>query len=109
MARGHTRTRSAVQGISVRSVDDEPRLVRLAEYFAGNPKASLREVYKAGDRVRLFDKGEYAYLRIKDVKERTAIATPEGSTKPVRLVLEKDLQGRVVGMKESGAKGRRAD
>lgn len=109
MARGHTRTRSAVQGISVRSVDDEPRLVRLADYFSGNPNGSLKEVYKAGDRIRLFDNGEYAYARLKDVKERTAIATPEGSSKPVRLVLEKDLQGRVVGMKESGAKGRRVN
>ena len=109
MARGQNRPRSSVQGISVRSVDDEPRIVRVADYFANNQKATLRDIYDAGDRIRLFDNGEYAYVRIKEVKERSVDATSEDSNKPIRLVLEKDSQGRVVGLKESGVKGRRAD
>lgn len=109
MARGHTRTRSDVQGISVRSLADEPRIARVGEHFASKPDASLRELYDAGDKVRLFDKGQYAYLRVKEVKERSIIASPLDSDTPVRLVLEKDSQGRVVGLKESGAKGRRVD
>lgn len=106
MARGQNRPRSSVQGISVRSVADEPRVVRVAEAFA-DKDASLRDLYEAGDRLRLFDNGEYAYLRISEVKGRSILATPEGSSQSVRLVLEKDLQGRVVGLKESGPKGRR--
>jgi hypothetical protein len=109
MARGHTRTRSDVQGISVRSLADEPRIARVGEHFASKPDGSLRELYDAGDKVRLFDKGQYAYLRVKEVKERSIIALPLDSDAPVRLVLEKDSQGRVVGLKESGAKGRRVD
>lgn len=106
MARGQNRPRSSVQGISVRSVADEPRVVRVAEAFA-DKDASLRNLYEAGDKVRLFDNGQYAYVRVKQVKERSITAIPEGSDQPVRLVLEKDLQGRVVGLKESGVKGRR--
>lgn len=106
MARGQNRPRSSVQGISVRSVADEPRVVRVAEAFA-DKDASLRSLYEAGDKVRLFDNGQYAYVRVKQVKERSITAIPEGSDQPVRLVLEKDLQGRVVGLKESGVKGRR--
>ena len=109
MARGHTRTRSEVQGISVRSLADEPRFARVREHFANNPTGSLRELYESGDKVRLFDKGEYAYLQVRDVKERSITATTEDSDTLIRLVLEKDLQGRVVGLKESGAKGRRVD
>lgn len=106
MARGQNRPRSSVQGISVRSVADEPRVVRVAEAFT-DKDASLRNLYEAGDKVRLFDNGQYAYVRVKQVKERSITAIPEGSDQPVRLVLEKDLQGRVVGLKESGVKGRR--
>jgi hypothetical protein len=109
MARGHTRTRSEVQGISVRSLADEPRIARVGEHFASQPDGSLRELYDAGDKVRLFDKGQYAYLQVREVKERSIIASSPNSAKPIRLVLEKDLQGRVVGLKESGAKGRRVD
>lgn len=107
MARGQNRPRSSVQGISVRSVADEPRIVRVSEAFANDKDATLRDLYEAGDKVRLFDNGEYAYVRVKEVKGRSITATPEGSNQPVRLVLEKDLQGRVVGLKESGPKGRR--
>jgi hypothetical protein len=106
MARGQTKPRSSVQGISVRSVADEPRVVRLAEAF-DNKNASLRDLYEAGDKVRLFDNGQYAYVRVKQVKERSITAIHEGSDQPVRLVLEKNLQGRVVGLKESGLGGRR--
>ena len=109
MARGQTRPRSIVQGISVRSVADEPRLVRVADYFAGNPDGSLRDIYEAGDRIRLFDSGEYAYLRISGVKERSITATASDSDQPVRIVLEKDLRGRIIGLKETGVKGRRVD
>jgi hypothetical protein len=80
--------------------------VRLAEAF-DNKNASLRDLYEAGDKVRLFDNGQYAYVRVKQVKERSITAIPEGSDQPVRLVLEKNLQGRVVGLKESGLGGRR--
>jgi hypothetical protein len=98
-----------VQGISVRSLADEPRLARVREHFANKPAGSLRELYDAGDKVRLFDKGQYAYLQIKEVKERSITASTQDSDTLIRLVLEKDLQGRVVGLKEAGAKGRRVD
>ena len=107
MARGQNKPRSSVQGISVRTVADEPRIVRVAEAFAKDKDATLQGLYEAGDKVRLFDNGEYAYARVKRVRERSLDATLENSDQGVRLVLEKDLQGRVVGLKESGAKGRR--
>jgi hypothetical protein len=66
----------------------------------------LKGLFESGDRIRLFDGGEGVPLRVSQVKDRSVVAIDKGGL-PVRLVLEKDSEGRVVGLKEPGRSGRR--
>ncbi len=106
MARGHSRSRSEASGLTVRSLDEVRTPPSVANAFRGDPGASLKGLFESGDRIRLFDGGEGIPLRVSQVKDRSVVAIDKGGL-PVRLVLEKDSEGRVVGLKEPGRSGRR--
>lgn len=109
MARGFAKNREA--GITVRSLDDEPVRKDVAGFFRANPRGSLGELYGKGDTIRLYDDGVAVPVRIDTVRNRSLVGRqrlPDGEEgKVIRLVLERDAQGRVVGLKESGFRGRR--
>jgi hypothetical protein len=111
MARGHSRSRSEVQGITVRSVENEPVRADVAGYFRKTPDGSLGELYGRGDTLELYDNGRAVPVRLEQVKDRSLVARltlPDGSLGGItRLVTEKDAQGNVVGLKEAGKNGRR--
>lgn len=106
MARGHSRSRSESSGLTVRSLDEVRTPPSVANAFRADPEASLKGLFESGDRIRLFDGGEGIPLRVSQVKDRSVIALDKEGL-PVRLVLEKDSGGRVVGLKEPGRGGRR--
>jgi hypothetical protein len=111
MARGHSRSRSEAQGITVRSLDDEPVRADVAGYFRKTPDGSLGELYGKGDTVELYDDGQAVLVRVEQVKDRSLVGRltlPDGSMGGItRLVTEKDSKGNVVGLKEAGTQGRR--
>jgi hypothetical protein len=111
MARGHSRSRSEAQGITVRSLDDEPVRADVAGYFRKTPDGSLGELYGKGDTVELYDDGQAVLVRVEQVKDRSLVGRltlPDGSMGGItRLVTEKDSKGNVVGLKEAGIQGRR--
>ena len=109
MARGHSRGLSEVQGITVRSVDEQPVKANLASVFS-DPKASLRDVYQAGDIVQLYDAGQAVNVRVSVVKDRSLVGRYEAGGRQMtagRLILERDANGKVIGLKEPGRNGRR--
>jgi hypothetical protein len=106
MARGHSRGLSEAQGLTVKTIDEMPRRADVAGFFRGTPDGSLSELYEAGEVIRLYDKGVGIPVRISEVKGRSIFAQDDAG-KVVRLVLEKDAGGKVVGLKESGRNGRR--
>lgn len=111
MARGHSRSRSEAQGITVRSLEDEPVRADVAGYFRKTPDGSLNELYDRGDTVELYDNGRAVNVRVEQVKDRSLVGRltlPDGSMGGItRLVTEKDAKGNVVGLKEAGSRGRR--
>lgn len=111
MARGHSRSRSEAQGITVRSLANEPVRADVAGYFRKTPDGSLGELYGRGDTLELYDNGRAVPVRLEQVKDRSLVARltlPDGSLGGItRLVTEKDAQGNVVGLKEAGKNGRR--
>jgi len=111
MARGHSRSRSEAQGITIRSLDDEPVRADVAGYFRKTPDGSLGELYGKGDTVELYDDGQAVLVRVEQVKDRSLVGRltlPDGSMGGItRLVTEKDSKGNVVGLKEAGSQGRR--
>jgi hypothetical protein len=111
MARGHSRSRSEVQGITVRSIEGEPVRADVAGFFRQDETGSLRSLYERGDTVELYDDGRPVRLRVEQVKDRSLVARqtlPDGSLGGIsRLITEKDAKGNVVGLKEAGKSGRR--
>ena len=111
MARGHSRSRSEAQGITVRSMENEPVRADVAGYFRKTPDGSLGELYGRGDTLELYDAGQAVRVRVEQVKDRSLVGRltlPDGSNGGItRLVTEKDSKGNVVGLKEAGKDGRR--
>ena len=110
MARGYTGTRTSVQGISVRSVDDEPVRADVAGYFRNNPNGTLKDLYQKGDLISLYDEGRAQPVRISLVRDRSVVGRFLLGGREItatRLTLERDADGNPIGLKEAGRGGRR--
>ena len=106
MARGYPRASTEVAGLTVRSVENEPVRANISGYFRDNPKGSLKELFSKNDRLSLYDKGKEIPVVVSAVKDRSVVVRFPLAT-ATRLVLEKDAEGNVIGLKESGVNGRR--
>ncbi len=110
MARGQTKPRSSVQGISVRTMADEPVRADVAGYFRKNPEGTLKDLYQQGDLVLLYDNGKAQPVRLSVVRDRSVVGRFLLGGREItatRLTLERDANGNPIGLKETGRGGRR--
>ncbi len=99
-----------MQGMSVRSVDDEPVRADVAGYFRNNPEGTLRDLYEQGDIVSLYDDGRAQPVRISLVRDRSVVGRFLLGGREItatRFTLERDAEGNPIGLKETGRNGRR--
>jgi hypothetical protein len=91
-------------------MDEQPVKVNFASVFR-DPNASLKDAYQADDRIQLYNPdGSVQPLRISKVRDRSLVArfiVGDREMTATRLVLERDAEGRVIGLKEPGRDGRR--
>jgi hypothetical protein len=92
-------------------MDEQPVKANLATVFR-DPKASLQDVYRPDDRIELYNPdGTVQPLRVSKVRNRSLvgrfIVSGGREMTATRLILERDAQGNVIGLKEPGRTGRR--
>lgn len=96
--------------MSVRSVDDEPVRADVAGYFRNNPEGTLKDLYEQGDIISLYDDGRAQPVRISLVRDRSVVGRFLLGGREItatRLTLERDAEGKPIGLKETGRNGRR--